>query len=260
MPEGLAAPVVMQREAAELRCCSADPLGQLVGAAGFDAGPLGDGASVRTPDLGVLGVTPGLGPAVGGVLPRLLASVDGHVQQPVGGSHDFDAAPAGVVRLEYPFAVADVADQVVALPVTTLQELRRRLLDRIPWHVQAQEVPVADALLVRALTERGVCGVAGMDIGQLADLAVEERAALALLRGGLAGPPGVEVRDELLAAFEDVENRDRSVRTDDLDGGVDPPHRQPPTLYLPRMRSGQLRRRARIRGGHHRSSHAGGCS
>lgn len=32
------------------------------------------------------------------------------------------------------------------------------------------------------------------------------------------------------------------------------------TVYLPRMPSGQLRRRARIRGGHHRGSHAGGCS
>src|SRR3954452_1251327 len=181
--------------------------GQLVGAAGFDAGPLGDGASVRPPDRRVPGVTPGLGPTVGRVFPRLLAPVDGHVQQPVGGGHDLAAATAGVVRLEHPLVVADVADKMVALPVTTLQELRGRLLDRVPRHVQAQEVPVADARLVRALAERGVRGVAGVDVGQLADLAVEERAALALLRGGPAGPPGVEVRDELLAAFEDVEDR-----------------------------------------------------
>src|SRR5919108_23764 len=91
------------------------------------------------------------------------------------------------------------------------------VLDRVPRHVQAQEVPVADARLVRALAEHGVRGVAGVDVGQLADLAVEERAALALLRGRLAGPPGVEGRDELLAAFEDVEDRDRSVGTDHLD-------------------------------------------
>ena len=43
------------------------------------------------------------------------------------------------------------------------------------------------------------------------DLAVEERAALALLRGGSVGPPGVEVRDQPLAAFQDVEDRDRAV-------------------------------------------------
>src|SRR5215207_9342100 len=96
--------------------------GELVGAAGFDAGPLGDGASVSPPHLGVLCVTPWLGPAVGRVLPCLLASVDRHVQQPVGGGHDLDTATAGVVRLEHSLVVADVADEVMALPVTTLQE------------------------------------------------------------------------------------------------------------------------------------------
>ena len=50
--------------AIDVRGCGGQS-GQLVGAAGFDAGPLGDGASLGTPDLRVLGVTPGLGPAVG---------------------------------------------------------------------------------------------------------------------------------------------------------------------------------------------------
>src|SRR5690349_1053954 len=138
LPAGL--PATTRHAGAEPACCYFQPTsGQLVGAAGFDAGPLGDRASVRTPHLGVAGVTPGLGPAVGGVFPRLLASVDGHVQQPVSGGHDLHAATAGVVRLEHPIAVADVADEVVALPVPTLEELCRRLLDRVPGHFQAQE-------------------------------------------------------------------------------------------------------------------------
>src|SRR5262245_15156495 len=107
---------------------SSDRSGQLVGPAGFEARPLGDRASVRTPYLRVLGVTPGLWPAVGRVLPRLLASVDGHVQQPVGGGHDLDAASAGEVRLEHPLSVAQVADEVMTLPVTTLEQLCRSLL------------------------------------------------------------------------------------------------------------------------------------
>ena len=65
-------------------------------------------------------------------------------------------------------------------------------------------------------------------IGQLAHLAVVERAALALGLGGLAGVPHVEVRDQLPAALEGVQQRDRPVRADQRDGGVDLDHRQPP--------------------------------
>jgi hypothetical protein len=95
---------------------------------------------------------PGLRPALGRVLPGLLASVAGHVQQSVGGGHDVDTATTGVVGLEHPLAAADVADQVVNLPVTTLQELCRSLLGRVSRHVQTHEVAVSDALLIRAFT------------------------------------------------------------------------------------------------------------
>ena len=52
-----------------------------------------------------------------------------------------------------------------------------------------------------ALAERGVGDVAGMQVGELANLAVEEGAALALGLGGLAVEPHVEVGDQLAAPF-----------------------------------------------------------
>jgi Bacterial protein of unknown function (DUF899) len=58
------------------------------------------------------------------------------------------------------------------------------------------EVAAADALVVRALAERGVDDVQGMQIGQLSDLARVERAALALSLGGLAGVPHEGVGDQ----------------------------------------------------------------
>jgi DNA-binding transcriptional MerR regulator len=69
----------------------------------------------------------------------------------------------------------------------------------------ADEVAVADALVIRALAERGVGDVARMQVGQLADLAVAEGAALALGGGGPPGAPHVKVGDQLAAALEDLQ-------------------------------------------------------
>lgn len=66
---------------------------------------------------------------------------------------------------------------------------------------QSEEVAVADAFVVRALARRRVGGVASVDVGQFSDPTVEERAAFALLGRSSAGPPGVVVGNELVAAL-----------------------------------------------------------
>jgi hypothetical protein len=48
----------------------------------------------------------------------------------------------------------------------------------------------------------------GVQVGQLADLAVEERAAPALIGSWLAGVPHVVVHDELAATLEHLQERD----------------------------------------------------
>jgi hypothetical protein len=57
----------------------------------------------------------------------------------------------------------------------------------------------------------------------------EERAALALLRRRLAVVPHVQVRDQLPAALEHVDQRHRTVRPDQRDPRVHLDHGQPPT-------------------------------
>ena len=173
-------------------------------------------ASVREP----------LGPAVRGVLPGFLAAIDGHVQQPVGRRHDLGAAAAGPVGLEDPVPVTQVA-HLHAEPASGQQGVGR-VPRRVPRHVPAHEIPVGHALGVGALAERGVGGVTGVEVGQLADLAVEERAPLALVRRGLAVVPHVEVHDQLAPALEHVPQRYRAVRPGHRDRPVDLDHGQPP--------------------------------
>jgi hypothetical protein len=66
-----------------------------------------------------------------------------------------------------------------------------------------------------------------VQVGQLADLAVEERAALALGLGGLAGVPHVEVDDQLAASLEHIKQTDRALRADQGYRGLHLDHRQP---------------------------------
>jgi hypothetical protein len=66
-----------------------------------------------------------------------------------------------------------------------------------------------------------------MQIGQFADLARVERAALALSLGGLAGVPHEEVGDQLSAALEQLQ-RDWAAFPDQLDCRIDFDHGQPP--------------------------------
>jgi hypothetical protein len=99
---------------------------------------------------------------------------------------------------------------------------------RVPGHVPAHEVAVADAFLVGPLTEHRVGDVARMQVGQLADLGGHPRAAFALLGGGMPVPPHEVVGDQLTAPFERVEQRDRSARPGHREAGVHLDHGQPP--------------------------------
>jgi hypothetical protein len=67
-----------------------------------------------------------------------------------------------------------------------------------------------------------------MQIGEVADLAVVERAALALLSGRLAWVPHVVVGDQLTPTLERLQQRDRPVWAGQRDGGIDLHHWQPP--------------------------------
>src|SRR5947209_1662862 len=58
-----------------------------------------------------------------------------------------------------------------------------------------------------------------MQVGQLANLAVGEGAALALGAGGLTSMPHVKIDDQKPSALEDLQQRDRSMRAKKLDGG-----------------------------------------
>jgi hypothetical protein len=74
-----------------------------------------------------------------------------------------------------------------------------------------------------------------MQVGEFANLAVEEGAALALGLGGLAVEPHVEVGDQLAAPFEHVEQRDTPVSARQRDRGIHLHHRESPTSRRDRV-------------------------
>src|SRR6185437_10339455 len=193
--------------------------GEVVRAPGRDSRPLGDGASARPlrhrRPVGRAAVGPGDGallwPAGRRVLPRLLTAVDGQVHQRVAVVHRLGAAALGPVGLEDPVAVAQVADQVEQADLTPAEKRFEGWLRRVPRHVPVHELTVAAALVVGALAEDREGDVPRMQVGQLGDLGGDPGAALALLGGGMAVPPHEVVGDQLPAALERLEQRDRTV-------------------------------------------------
>ena len=104
-----------------------------------------------------------LWPAGRQVLPRLLPPVDGQVEQPVAVAHRLKAAPRRPISLEEFRSLSQVANDVHhAHPPSNQESVEQVLGGRVPRHFPANEVAVPDALLVRALAERGVSGVTGM--------------------------------------------------------------------------------------------------
>src|ERR1035438_7107598 len=199
---------------------------EVVGASGLQAGPLGGGTSIGTGNL--LAFKP-LWPAGRRVLPRLLAPVDGQVEQPVAVIHRLDAASRRPVSLEDLGSLSQVANDVHHAHPASNQERVERVLGRVPRHLPAHEVAVPGALFVRALAKRGVGDVARMNIGQLADLRCNPGAPLALLRRRVAGVPHEVVGDEHPASLERVEQRHRAMWANQLRGRIDFHHRQPST-------------------------------
>ena len=98
-------------------------------------------------------------------------SVDGQVEQPIAVIHRLDAANRRPVSLEDIGSLSQVADDVHHAHSAPNQESVERIPgSRIPGHLPAHEVAVSGALFIGALAEHGEGGVAGMNIGQLADL------------------------------------------------------------------------------------------
>src|SRR5262249_45043170 len=99
------------------------------------------------------------------------------------------------VSLEDSGSLSQVANDVHHAHPASNQENVERVLGRVPRHLPAHEVAVPDALFVRALAERGVSDIAGMQEGQLPNLRMIQGATLALLRRRAAGVPHEVVGD-----------------------------------------------------------------
>jgi hypothetical protein len=105
------------------------PRSQVVRIPGLQTSPLGGGTSIRTGSL--LAFKP-LWPACRRVLPRLLPSVDGQVEQPVAVIHRLDAAPRRPVSLEDLGSLSQVANDVHHARPASNQEGVERPLGRVP--------------------------------------------------------------------------------------------------------------------------------
>src|SRR4051794_41410690 len=101
-------PIGRRRASVAVVLAADGPAGaQVVVAAGGEARPLRCGPPVE-PELVAVGPE-ALRPAFRRVLPVLLATVDGHVEQAVRRRYRLDAPPGGPVGLEHPVALAQVA-------------------------------------------------------------------------------------------------------------------------------------------------------
>ncbi len=139
---------------------------QIVGPPGLQARPLDDGTSIGT--VRMFAFPPW--PAGRRVLPRLLPPENCHVEQSVAVAHRLDAPARSPVGLEDPAALSQVANDVHHARPAPNQESVERVLGRVPRHIPTHKVAVPDAFFVRALAERGVSDITGMQEGQLADL------------------------------------------------------------------------------------------
>src|SRR5262249_1178838 len=143
---------------------------------GFETGPVRDGASAwplwlpsgRATASSRVGAV--LWPAGGRVLPRLLASVGGQVEQPIAVVHCLYAARRRPISLEDIGPLSQVANDVHPAHSPSNQQGLERVLRRVPRRFPAHEVAIPGALVVRTLTEHGEGDVARMKVGQLADL------------------------------------------------------------------------------------------
>src|SRR5487761_585434 len=171
-----------------------------------------------------------LGPAVGGVLPRLLAPEHGPVQQAVRPEAGLVAAvgrPVGLV--DAVVIVAHVAAEPAEVAVG--QQASARVARRVPRCRVAHEVRVRPALFIAALAEVREGHVARVQVRQWTlYLGCEVGAADALPRPRFTVVPHMEVADEHPASLEDVQERNLAFRADHGDGRGNLDHRQAAAL------------------------------
>src|SRR5579864_1998883 len=125
--------------------------GERVRAADIHTRPLGYGTSTNSVRMLIADDAPWLGPAWRRVLPWLLASIQGEVDQPVVVVHRFNTAAFGPVGLEDPVVLAYVAHQVEQADLTSNEQRLERRFGRVPGELPAHEVAIADTLVVGPL-------------------------------------------------------------------------------------------------------------
>jgi hypothetical protein len=201
----------------------------LHGAAG--RAPCGDAVSVRAPVAGDrravstdrrAGVT-GLEPTLGVVFPRLAATVGRHVEQAEGPVDRLVATTRRGVGEEHPAAVAQETDDVPHFSA----DRRIHVAHRVPGLGVTHELDIGGHLVPPARGQDGERDAAGVEVDSVLQVPRRGRAALALPLVRRAVVPHVLVDHELVAALEQVQERDRAVRSDDLDRPVELHHRQP---------------------------------
>src|ERR687894_2733209 len=193
-------------------------------------GPLGHRAAGRAPGgvaVRVRAPVPErlvhLGPAVGLLLPRLPSAVGGHVEQAEGRIGRLVAPAGGGVGEEHAVAVAEETADVPFFG----EEPRLHIADRVPGLRVAHELDVGSYFVPLARGQDGQRDAASVEVDGVLQVPEVEGAALALPLVRRAVVPHGVVDHELLAALEQVPERDRAVGTDDLGRPVDLHHRHP---------------------------------
>jgi hypothetical protein len=112
----------------------------------------------------------------------------------------------------------------------------KELLDgvecRIPRHIPAHEVAVANALGEGILAKNCEGDVPRMGVRELCDLGCNPRATFALLGCRVTRMPHEVVRNELSASFKGIEHAERTVGSEKRECGVYFNHRQAPPSAL----------------------------
>src|SRR6476469_10615628 len=164
-------------------------------------------------------------PALRGVLPGLLATIDRLVEHSVRAPHRLVSPARGPIGLEHLVAGAQIAHVHSEVP-TGDERVARGLWHRVERDLPAQELTVAVALRERSLAEDRERHVARVQKRQFAHLSVVLRAAFALTGGRGTVVPHHVRREELRPSLERVDQADIAARSDQRNGRVNLDHRQ----------------------------------
>ena len=135
----------------------------------------------------------------------------------------FGAAARRGVCEEHAVAIAQEAADVSHFPADRLV----RVTHRVPGLGVAHELGIGGHLVPAARGQDGERDAAGVEVHRVLQVPGRDGAALALPLVRRAVPPHVLVDQELVAALEQVQERDRAAGAGDLDLPVELHHRQP---------------------------------